>query len=383
MPTTYPVKPEILRWAIERSGLSDDDLSAFPVDQWESGAKAPTIKKLEAFAKKTMVPLGYLFLTKPPEEKILLPDFRTAGDTPIKRPSPNLIDTIHTMQRRQVWMREYLLELGQDALPYVGSVKVGAPVENCVKLIRKELDLRADWARSETSWQNALRTLRQAIEEAGILVSINGIVGNNTHRKLDPQEFRGFVIADDIAPFIFVNGADSQSAQMFTLVHELVHIWVGQDGIFNLIHMKPTSERVERYCNRVAGEFLVPKSRLSQVWPKYEDDEDRFEKIALGFKVSPLVVARRSLDLKLITQNAFFVFYNSYLKKISEIESRKKPGGNFYRTVNVRIGERFGYAVVQAASEGKLPFRDAYSLLGISGKTYDEYARLLKKQLRK
>src|SRR5205085_1754364 len=152
-------------------------------------------------------------------------DFRTVGDAPIKRPSPNLIDTIHTMQRRQQWMRENLVEQGHGRLAFVGSIRMGAPIDNTVATIRKTLGLTPNWAEQRPNWQEALRTLRHATEEAGILVAANGVVGNNTKRKLDPAEFRGFVFADEIAPLILVNGADSQSAQMFTLAHELVHVW--------------------------------------------------------------------------------------------------------------------------------------------------------------
>ncbi len=338
MPATVAVKPEIIRWAIDRSGLSDDDLAAFPVEDWQNGKKQPTLKQLENFAKKTMVPLGYLFLAKPPVETIPLPDYRTVGDTPIRRPSPNLIDTLHAMQRRQTWMREYLLEMGHAALPFVGSVKLGQPVAEVVAIIRSTLGLTADWAERESNWQGALRRLRQAIESAGILVAVNGIVGNNTKRRLDPQEFRGFVMADTIAPLIFVNGADSQSAQIFTLAHELVHVWCGQDGLFNLLEMKPANERVEKYCNRVAAEFLVPKEKLSGLWPKYDEAEGRFEALAKEFKVSPLVVARRALDLGFIEQGAFFAFYHQYLEKLSRLASKKRSGGDFYRNVSAHRG---------------------------------------------
>ncbi len=383
MPVTVAVEPEIIRWAIDRSGLSPDDLASFPVEDWQAGRKQPTLRKLEDFAKKTMVPLGYLFLAKPPVETIPLPDFRTVGDTPLRRPSPNLIDTLHTMQRRQAWMRDYLLEMGHDALPFVGSVKVGQLVAEVVALIRSALGLAVGWAERESNWQEALRRLRRAIEGAGILVAVNGIVGNNTKRKLDPQEFRGFVMADRIAPLIFVNGSDSQSAQIFTLAHELVHVWCGQDGLFNLLAMRPANDRVEKYCNRVAAEFLVPKEKLSGLWPKYEEAEGRFEALAREFKVSPLVVAQRALDLDFIEQGAFFVFYNQYLEKLSRLESQKRRGGDFYRNVSARIGDRFGYAVIQSAKEGRLLYRDAYALIGLSGKTFDEYARILSEKMRK
>jgi Zn-dependent peptidase ImmA (M78 family) len=374
MPVTIAVRPELIRWAIRRSGLSADDLSQFPLDEWQNGVKQPTVKQLERFAKRTMTPLGFLFLPKPPVERLPIPDFRTVGDKPIDRPSPNLIDTIHDMQRRQLWMREYLIEQGYERLAFEGSLSTEASVKEAAQAIRETLHLAVDWAERETTWEEALRVLRRRIDDAGVLVAVSGIVGNNTRRKLDPQEFRGFVLADHVAPLVFVNGADSKSAQMFTLAHELVHVWLGKDGLFNLIEMRPHNDDVERFCNRVAAEFLVPSEKLSHVWPEARQASEPFERIARTFKVSPLVVARRALDLKFITGDEFFSFYHQYLEKIERLEREKPSGGNFYRNVDVRLGRRFALAVIHAAREGTLLYRDAYQLTGLYGQTFDKYA---------
>src|SRR5690606_8772880 len=135
--------------------------------------------------------------------------------------SVDLLDTIHTMQRRQAWMREYLQEEGHDKLPFVGSAPLSEPVASVANRMRRVLRLRDEWAAEYPSWSEALRALRGAMEDAGILVVINGVVGNNTHRRLDPTEFRGFVLVDEYAPLVFVNGADSKAAQMVTLAHGL------------------------------------------------------------------------------------------------------------------------------------------------------------------
>src|SRR5438105_372177 len=167
---------------------------------------------------------------------IPIPDFCTVGDTPIDRPSPNLIETIQVMQRRQAWMREYVTDEGQEPLDYVGSAKTVRNVVSLAARIRETLGLNLDWAESHPTWEDALRTLRNSAERIGILIATSSVVGLNNFRHLDPQEFRGFVLCDVYAPLIFVNGADSKSAQMFTLAHELAHIWIGQGGIFNLIN---------------------------------------------------------------------------------------------------------------------------------------------------
>lgn len=204
-----------------------------------------------------MTPLGYFFLDAPPDESLPIPDFRTVGDVPIGRPSPNLIETIQTMQRRQAWMREFVIDDGQEPLPWIGSAK---NVRNVVSLSARILNV--DWAESHSTWEDALRTLRNSAERVGILVASSSFVGLNTHRSLDPQEFRGFVLCDQYAPLIFVNGADSKSARMFTLAHELAHLWVGRGGLFNLIQMMPRNSLMPWSVPPVkAGCFTVKRTR--------------------------------------------------------------------------------------------------------------------------
>jgi len=388
MPETVFVKPELLRWAIDRSRLPEDEFArAFPkLAEWESGQRMPTVHQLEQFARKTMTPLGYFFLDSPPDETLPIPDFRTMGDAPIGRPSPNLIETIQVMQRRQAWMREYVMDNGEEPLAFVGSAKNVQNVVSLAARIRDALGLDADWAEPLATWKEALRTLCRCAERIGILVSTSSVVGLNTHRALDPQEFRGFVLCDDYAPLIFVNGADSKSAQMFTLAHELVHLWVGRDGLFNLIRMMPHHDATERFCNQVAAEFLVPGHKLTQRWEEVSASEKPFHTIAKWCKVSPVVAARRALDLNLITKAQFFAFYEQdqedWRRRKAEEKAKKKGGPNFYEVQDVRLGKRFAYAVVRAAREGKLLYRDAYQLTDLKGATFTQYANLLTQRMK-
>jgi Zn-dependent peptidase ImmA (M78 family) len=383
MAETVAIQPELIRWAIDRSGLSPEDLAkAFPkLEEWKTGERQPTFKQLELFASKTMTPLGYLFLQSPPEEKLPIPDFRTVGDRPVDRPSPNLIDTIHTMQRRQGWMRDYLMEEGQEPLEYVASAKDSRNVTSLARAIRQSLGLEEGWAEGYATWEDALRALRNAAERVGILVSTNSVVGLNTHRPLDPQEFRGFVLCDEYAPLIFVNGADSKSAQMFTLAHELAHIWVGAEGLFNLIQTLPHRDETERFCNASAAEFLIPGDKLRARWAEAKSQSRPFHAIARWYKVSPIVSARRALDLGLITKAQFFAFYEQeqaeWRQRAAEEKKTKKSGPNFYDVQDVRLGRRFAYAVVRAAREGRLPYLDAYRLTDLRGDTFNQYAQRL------
>ncbi len=373
------VNRELIRWAIERSGRSVETLArGLPwIRRWESGGSQPTLKQIEALAKKTWTPLGYFFLTEPPEEKLPVPDFRTMRDEPLRRSTPNLIDTLHTMQRRQWWMRDYLIEMGHERLPFLGSGKTTDDVATVAIRIRSALNLSHGWAGQVATWTDALRVLREAAEAAGVLVVINGVVGNDTHRKLDPAEFRGFVLTDEYAPLVFLNGSDARSAQMFTLAHELAHVWIGKAGIFDLPDLESTGDRSEIFCNRVAAEFLVPAVELRKIWPEARRSTDPFQVIAREFKISPIVAARRALDLELIDRPQFLDFYRAYQADERRKTAKAKGGGDFYNNQNVRVGKRFARAVMLAAKEGRLLYREAYSLTGLHGATFEKYAKAL------
>lgn len=384
---TVLVKPDIIRWALERSGRAEADLvKKFPnLPAWIDSRKQPTLRQLEDFAKYTRTPFGFLLLDTPPLEQIPIPDFRTVGDTPIDRPSPDLIDTIQTMQRRQAWMRETLIEEGREQFTYVGSGKGTQNFKSLAQRIRQELELDANWAEPLATWEEALKTLRNSIERIGILVFSNSVVGLNNHRQLNPEEFRGFVLCDALAPLIFVNSADSKSAQMFTLAHELVHIWLGRDALFNLIDMMPSNDETEQFCNRVAAEFLVPAYKLTERWDDANVTSRPFHTIARWFKVSPVVAARRALDLRLITKPQFFRFYEEdkeeWHRRKAE-QKKKGGGGDFYRNQDARLGRRFANAVVLAAREGRLLYRDAYRLTDLKGDTFNRYADLVLQRMK-
>jgi Zn-dependent peptidase ImmA (M78 family) len=372
------VKSDLITWARERSGVPGSALrKRFPkFQEWERGEAQPTLRQLEAFAKTTSTPLGYFFLSNPPEERLPIPDFRTVPGAQAQRPSPNLLETIQTMQLRQSWMREFLIEEGEEPLPFVSCVGLQDDANMVAARIRETLSLPGNWARVQSTWTEALKTLRETIETIGILVMVNGIVGNNTRRKLDVNEFRGFVLVDDYAPLVFVNGADAKAAQMFTLAHELAHLWLGRGGVFNFENLQPVSNEVELFCNGVAAELLIPAESMRQIWTVAEQVEEPFQFLAREFKVSPLVAARRALDLRLIPRQEFFDFYQRY-QEDERRQTRKSSGGDFYATQGMRIGERFSSAVVRAVKEGRLLYRDAYRLTGLHGKTFDRYAESL------
>ena len=379
------VDKEVLRWAMRRSGLELDDLEQrFPRirqwatgGQWATGESQPTLRQLESLAKATLTPLGFFFLAEPPEQRLPIPHFRTVRDEMASKPSPDLLETIQIMQRRQAWMREFLIEQGQDRLLVVKSARPDEAAASLANRIRRALGFDAGWATGQRTWTEALRFLREAIEHAGVLVVVNSVVGNNTHRKLDPAEFRGFVLVDEYAPLVFVNGADFKAAQMFTLAHELAHVFFGSSAAFDLREMQPADDPVEHASNHVAAEFLVPQHELRRIWPSVHTQPERFQEIARRFKVSEIVAARRALDLDLINKKAFLEFYRFYQSNERRAAASRPEGGDFYATQNLRVGQRFASTVIRAVKEAKLLYSEAYRLTGLYGRTFERYAASL------
>ena len=369
------LQPKVLRWARERVGLSQEDLakripvSVGRVKEWEETGKI-SIAQTGKLAAKTYTPLGYLYLSEPPDESLPIRDFRTRDDNPPKGPSPNLLDTVYQMQRRQAWMRDDLIEGGADPLPFVDAYSLTNNHTEVAASMRDALGLADGWAEDVYTWSDALRTLHERLEGARILAVFNGVVGNNTSRKLDPNEFQGFALVDEYAPLVFVNSADFKAAQIFTLAHEVAHLFIGETGLSSLDRMLPANNETERYCNQVAAEFLVPQRVLKEYWPTVQNQADRYQFIARRFKVSVIVAARRLLDLGLIDRETFFVSYNDF-KGQGRTAPSSNGGGNFWHTQKWRIGTRFAGAVARAAREGRLTYRDAYSLTDLKGDAFE------------
>ena len=369
------INPVLIRWARQRAGVAQEDLVAKfkKLPAWEAGETQPTMKQMEAFASTVHMPLGYLFLREPPDEGLPIADFRTVAGGIKNRASPDLVDTLYAMQRRQAWLREHLVENEAEPLTFAGSARLTDDPSSAGREMRRTLSLDEGWAAEVRGWQDAVYELRRMIEERRVMAVINGIVGNNTHRRLRVAEFRGFALADHYAPLIFVNGADAKSAQMFTLAHELAHIWLGEGGISGFENLLPGGTDVEDWCDRAAAEFLVPSHELRERWIQVREEPTRFETLGRSFKVSPVFAARRTLDLKLIERSTFFEFYDRYSDQ--EHQGGTTPsGGDFYNNQNARVGGLFATHVIGAAMEGEIGFREAYELTGLWGGTFQDYA---------
>ena len=370
MTVRVEVAPELLHWALGRARWDEETTRrrAPRVAQWSTGQVRPTLKQIERFAHDTHTPFGMLFLAEPPREDVPIPDMRTLGDAEIAQPSADLLDTIYLCQDRQEWYRQYAAEHGLPALGFVGSASVDDDVEVVAARVRELLGFDLAKRATVSSWEDALRRLIDRIEATGALVMVNGVVGSNTHRRLDPKEFRGFALADRVAPLIFVNGADTKAAQIFTIIHEYAHLWLGGSALSDAAMTANSGVAEERWCNRVAAEVLVPIAALrSDYDPAAGPTLDELKRLARLYRVSTLVVLKRIYDAGFLSWDDYRARYDDERERVMDLlaaRSGESAGGNYYHTQPLRLSRLFAQAVIASTFEGSTSFRDAYRLLG-------------------
>lgn len=370
MKTEITINPTLITWAITRAGFDVDKfLDNNPtIQKWIEEVKKPTVKQLENFAHKVHIPFGYLFLSEPPKETIPFPFFRT-GNQQTDKVSLNVFDTIQILQRRQDWITEYLQDNEQEPLSFVGRFNKNATANEVVADIRNILELQPNWACNFATWEETLAFITNKIEAIGVFINFNGVVENNTHRPISVDECRGFVLVNPYAPFMFVNAADAKAAQLFTIIHELAHIWLGESAGFDNQNLMPADDPTEKLCDAIAAEFLVPASSLIDIW----QDKPSIDYARRYFKVSPIVIGRRAMDLGLITKGEFFTFYKGYMDSFKQKKENQKGGGDFYATARKRVSVTFASYVNQAVNQNKLLYRDAYKITGLKGDTYQKF----------
>lgn len=355
----------MLHWARIRVGLDMDEAAMVigvkpeQFQHWENGDLQPTFKQAQRVANALHTPFGYLFLSDPPSDESTLPDLRTVGGTPVSKPSVDLRETVQHSIQRQEWFIDYLKEQGAQPLPFVGRFNTRSNVAEVAQDIRNVLGV--DVEQGQRNWETYYRELIEASERAGVLVMRSGIVGNNTHRKLDVGEFRGFAISHPLAPVVFINSADAPSARLFTLLHELAHLWIGSSGISSVV--PGNTRREETTCNAIAGEFLAPTSLFTRLWTtSTQDMAERVAELAHRFHVSRFVIIRRALDMGLVDQATYSAFYRA---ELDNFRSAEGGGSSFYRNAGAKNSARFARAVIAEAFSGRLLLREAGRLLGV------------------
>lgn len=368
------INGEMIDWALAKTDVPIEKLKqVFPkMFEWKKQTIQPTFAQLSEFSRKTAIPIGYFFLKSPPEEKIPLLEFRTVESLEMGKASRELVDTIYAMNRRQDWMREHLVRNGYRGNPIVASLRGAKNSLEIANRIRKDLGLPIDFMTTVGNATAVFKLLRIALEKKVILVMKNGIVGTNTSRTLDIKEFRAFVLIDEIAPLIFINGTDTANGQLFSLAHEIAHLWLGEENLFNLSdsYQAGNIREIEQICNAVAAELLVPQALFEK---QRVDTVEAIEEVAKFFRVSPIVIARRALDSQLIVQKTYENIVEQVMMQFDKSKKKPNDGGNFYVTINSKISPPFTNSIITSVQTGETSYTEAYRLLNLTKKTYDNY----------
>lgn len=379
------IATEVLSWAREKNELSQEGLahnlgiSVDKIESWESGEKFPTFRQAIDLAKALRIPFGYLFLTKPPIEELIISDFRTIRDRKVRVVSVELIDMIYELLRKQQWYREYLIDEGSKPLEFINKFTNDIDVDELSSYIRNTFDINVKEHTKAGSWDNYFRELINKLENKGVLVLRSGIVGNNTKRKLSLEEFRGFALCDEYSPIIFINCHDFKTSQIFTLIHELTHLLLGQSGISNPTIeyiFKKDDSAIEKFCNQIAADVLLPQEFFIQYWNNQIVNIENIQNIARLFRVSTFVVLIKAFENKLFPLGEYTQLKLQLQNKQIEKEEDKSAGesGNFYNAFRARNSNTLINVIIGSALEGKELYKEASDLLGIKVNTIESVA---------
>ena len=373
------ISKEVLDWVMAH--IHPDELpinTVTTLQQWRSGEKTPTFNQIEQISKAVSMPLGYFFLSTPPAEDISFTEYRTVDSMLLNNPSRNLIDTVNDMELTQEWVRDHILSIGGTPNTFVGAIKATDSVTPSADFVRKTLGIDTAWYQNVKDADGSFKFLRNAISQSGVIVMANGIVGANTHRPLKINEFRAFALVDKYAPLIFINSRDSSGGEVFSLLHEFVHICIGENSLFNDRHGTGTSQRkTEAICNAVAVEVLAPNDTFIQVWRKYADRsdlDDAIFSVAKSFRCSNVVIARRAYDNNFISKEEYTRISKAAAKNYDDAQEKKGSGGDYYRTALSRFDNRFLKMLIESVSEGKTLYTDAFRLTKTNRSTFSALA---------
>lgn len=352
---------DVLDWATDRAGETLHSFAEKVAKREKDRARITegrlTISQAEKLAKEARIPFGYLFLSEPPKvSRPSIPDLRTIqGSDPL---GDEFYETLEDILAKQEWFAEYLAEVGAPELPFVGKFAKTSQPDAIVKDMKSTLRLSGRDRSGSADPGGYFSTISEKAEAAGILVFKSGYVKSNTRRLLSEREFRGFALVHNTAPAVFINGRDANVAAVFTLVHELAHIWTGVSGVSDVVPSK-FSRASEKLCNQVAADILVPIAEFSSKW----NGPNSLDEVARFFRVSRLVIARRALDEGLASQD----FYDSVAATSSRVDRKGKP--NALVTIPIRNSKKFTKTIVASALSGQTLLRDAASLLNVKPDT--------------
>ena len=361
------ITPSILLWAREVQGLDIAAVAAklkkteAQIKAWENGEEQPSLAQARKLAALYRRPLAVFYLPEPPRDfqAPVLPDFRRLPDGLPKGFSPALRNLVRLAQLRQEWVREELQFEGKSRLRWVGSGTNKEESELLAARIRRWLNVSFDAIRSQNSNAEALRLWIDRVEERGAFVFQSG---GPSSVRVEPVEARGFALLDPYAPIVMINGSDSEAGRMFTLIHEIVHLWIGEPGVSNLEPVRRVStpnQRIEQFCNATAAEVLLPSQRFVDEWgnPDVRDTRTTIERISARRKVSREVVARRALDVRYINWQTYMTLRSEFMstwRRSRERQRESEGGPNWWMMVPKRAGYAFTRMALGAFAEGRI-----------------------------
>lgn len=272
------------------------------------------------------------------------------------------------MKNRQEWLSEYLKSEDADKIAIVGLCKDDTDTNTIISKIQNALHITSGFTLDKKNVDEALSFVKSVLEGAGVIVESSGVAGKGTNRPIPVPQCRGFCLVDDYAPFVFVNARDAKTAQLFTLLHEAVHIFLSFDAGYGYEDAMYDDIRhpKERLCDKAAANILVPQKALRQFWTSGTQDADV---LAVKFRVSQAVILRRLLDEKLIDKEEFYAMWKTY-KNAPMTAKKKGGGGNYYASQKTRIGEKLLICLDTAIKQDKVSPLDAYSLAGMKGDAF-------------
>lgn len=355
------------------------------IDAWKQGTKRPTVSQLHDISDKLHVPFGYFFMDEPIDDTPPIYAKRTIGSQqPQGRPSRDLVDTTDQMTAIQDWARQDRIDNEGTRLGQVGSRTIDDDSKLIAEDIRQALKIDERWYRKSGLHEpaKAFKLLRERAEGTGILIMQNGVVGNNTSRPLDPKEFRAFALIDPYAPLIFINRTDEpETARLFSLVHELAHVWLGADELYNDTALPTGVTRLEQVCNEVGAAILLPDEDFLETWQSIPDDttlDERMKKLKACFPVSHTTLALHALKHKLISQETFQKCNQAAQTWSEGTKNQQHSGGDYYNNKLSRFDSRFLERMASSVAEGRTTYLDAYRLTGTNG---DTFTKLMKRAI--
>lgn len=354
------ITPSVLEWAIKRAGVSAESIHK-KAEQWVSGKARPTFKQAVDIAKTLQIPFGYLWLKEPPKEQEIIPDLRTIGNGGLAQIPLELKTVVNDVKQKQEWFKEYAKTNGILKCEAIGRFKGSDDTQEIADDVTARLKIQ-DLVGSGCDKDRMLKNLIEKIEKLGILVMRNSILRGNTKKKLNLDTFRGFAIFDEFAPLIFINTNDSKAGQIFTLMHEVAHLWIGQSGISDSDIRE--NNKIELACNEIAAKILMPKTKIQKAFREFDDDR-WLECIADRFSVSTLAVLNRLRSLSLLALRRYQELYNAELERLSRIPKTRPSGAPPPEVmVRVRNGYLFTFVVTSSVLSGDETYTNGASLLG-------------------